>query len=121
MHLIPMFPVKHLSASIAFYKKLGFNVENSNDSWGWAMLRNGDCCIMLDQSINQHPTAPRQSVVYLYPDNVDDYHRQTLAAGLDIPDLETTFYGMREFRIDDPDGNRLWIGQPAEAATATNN
>ena len=23
-------------------------------------------------------------------------------------------YGMREFRIDDPDGNRLWIGQ-AEA------
>jgi hypothetical protein len=27
------------------------------------------------------------------------------------PDLEETFYGMREFRIDDPDGNRLWIGQ----------
>jgi len=29
----------------------------------------------------------------------------------DIPDLETTFYGMSEFRLDDPDGNRLWIGQ----------
>jgi hypothetical protein len=24
-----------------------------------------------------------------------------------------TFYGMTEFRIDDPDGNRLWIGQSA--------
>jgi hypothetical protein len=28
-----------------------------------------------------------------------------------IPDLEVTFYGMTEFRFDDPDGNRLWIGE----------
>ena len=34
-----------------------------------------------------------------------------LANGADVPELETTFYGMTEFRIDDPDGNRLWIGQ----------
>jgi hypothetical protein len=34
---------------------------------------------------------------------------------LDIPDLETTFYGMTELRIDDPDGNRLWIGQQRSA------
>jgi hypothetical protein len=25
--------------------------------------------------------------------------------------LDVTFYGMTEFRIDDPDGNQLWIGQ----------
>jgi hypothetical protein len=25
--------------------------------------------------------------------------------------LEASFYGMTEFRMDDPDGNRLWIGQ----------
>jgi hypothetical protein len=25
--------------------------------------------------------------------------------------LGGTFYGLTEFRIDDPDGNRLWIGQ----------
>jgi hypothetical protein len=31
--------------------------------------------------------------------------------GLDIPDLDVTFYGLTEFRLDDPDGNRLWIGQ----------
>jgi uncharacterized glyoxalase superfamily protein PhnB len=119
MHLIPMLPVKQLSESIAFYEKLGFTVESGNDHWGWARLRNGDCQIMLDRSINQQPEAPRQSVIYLYPDNIDDYHRQSLAAGLDIPELETTFYGMREFRIDDPDGNRLWIGQPVQAASAT--
>ncbi len=25
--------------------------------------------------------------------------------------LDVTFYGMTEFRMEDPDGNRLWIGQ----------
>jgi len=72
--LIPMLPVRSMPASVEFYRKLGFAVENRNDGWRWAMLVSGNCRLMVDESIN-------------------------------------TFYGMREFRIDDPDGNRLWIGQ----------
>jgi len=34
-----------------------------------------------------------------------------------VPDLEVTFYGMTEFRIEDPDGNQLWIGQPKPDGT----
>ena len=74
---------------------------------------------MVDQSINLHPEAPRQSVIYLYPDNIEEYHRQVRANGLDIPDLEVTFYGLTEFRLDDPDGNRLWVGQTATKLTPT--
>ncbi|MBX3442721.1 MAG: VOC family protein [Planctomyces sp.] len=111
--IIPMLPVRSLSASVRFYESLGFDVERRHDDWGWAMLRCGDCRLMLDQSINQHPDAPRQSVIYLYPDDIVEFHRQAGARGLDVPDLDVTFYGMREFRIDDPDGNRLWIGQEA--------
>ena len=109
--LIPMLPVKNLATSIEFYEKLGFTVEKRMDHWAWAMLRSGDCRVMLDQSINTNPDAPRQSVLYLYPDDIAEYHRQVRAAALHIPDLETTFYGMNEFRLDDPDGNRLWIGE----------
>ena len=115
--LVPMLPVRSVSASIDFYRRLGFSVENRNDDWGWAMLAFGECRLMIDQSINAHPAAPRQSVVYLYPDDVAGYHRQLRAGGLDVPDLGVTFYGMTEFRLDDPDGNRLWIGQsPAAVA-----
>ena len=110
--LIPMLPVKSMPASVTFYQKLGFSVEDRNDHWGWAMLRLDECRLMVDQSINRHPEAPRQSVVYLYPEDIGEYHRQVRAAGLAAPDLEVTFYGLTEFRIDDPDGNRLWIGQP---------
>jgi catechol 2,3-dioxygenase-like lactoylglutathione lyase family enzyme len=113
--LIPMLPVKSMPASFEFYQKLGFGVEQRNDHWGWAMLRFGECRIMLDQSINVRPDALRQFVLYLYPDDIVEYHREVRRKGLAVPDLDVTFYGMTEFRLDDPDGNRLWIGQNRSA------
>ena len=109
--LTPMLPVRSMPASVAFYQKLGFSVEERNDDWGWAKLQLDDCHLMVDQSINLHREAPRQCVLYLYPDDISEYHALVRRNGLDIPDLDVTFYGMTEFRIDDPDGNRLWIGQ----------
>ena len=113
--LIPMLPVKSMPASIEFYQKLGFSVERKEDKWGWAMLCFDECRLMVDQSINLHPGIPHSTVVYLYPENIVEYHRQVRANGLVVPDLEKTFYDMTEFRIDDPDGNRLWIGQSKPA------
>ncbi|MDM7920659.1 MAG: VOC family protein [Pyrinomonadaceae bacterium] len=109
--IIQMLPVKHIDRSIDFYGKLGFTVENQNSDWGWAMLKFGDCRLMVDQSINVHPDSPRLGVTYLYPDDIEAFHSNARSNGLDVPELETTFYGMTEFRLDDPDGNRLWIGQ----------
>ena len=114
--LIPMLPVSNVSVSVEFYRKLGFAVEQRRDDWGWAMLRFDDCRIMVDRSINQHPGAARQSVLYLYPENINEFHEQVKANGIVVPKLDVTFYGMSEFRLDDPDGNRLWIGQNASAA-----
>jgi uncharacterized glyoxalase superfamily protein PhnB len=57
------------------------------------------------------PDAPRQTIVYLYPDDVVQYHAVLRGNGVPVPELQLTFYGMKEFRIEDPDGNRLWIGQ----------
>ena len=105
--LIPMLPVRSMPASIEFYQKLGFQVERREDAWGWAMLNFGECRLMVDQSINLHRGAPRESVVYLYPENIVDYHKHVRKNGLDVPDLEVTFYGLTEFRLYDPDGNRL--------------
>jgi catechol 2,3-dioxygenase-like lactoylglutathione lyase family enzyme len=113
--LIPMLPVKSMPASVEFYQKLGFSVERRNDDWGWAMLRFDECRLMVDQSINLHRDAPRQSVLYLYPENIAEYHQQARDNGLAVPDLDVTFYGLTEFRLDDPDGNRLWIGQETSA------
>lgn len=110
MRLVPMQPVASMPDSVSFYEKLGFVVESRNDEWGWARLRCGECELMLDQSIQLHPGIPRISVLYLYPEDLEDFHRRARDNGLSVPELSSTFYGMREFRIDDPDGNHLWIG-----------
>ena len=109
--LIPMLPVKSMPVSTAFYEKLGFSVERREEKWGWAMLCLGECRLMVDQSIHLHRGGPREAVVYLSPEDIVEYHRQVRANGLVVPDLEVTFYGLTEFRLEDPDGNRLWIGQ----------
>lgn len=114
--LIPMLPVRRIGDSIDFYAKLGFSVEQRRDDWGWAMLCLGECRIMVDQSINKHRDAPRDAVLYLYPEDIGAYHAEVRRNGLRIPDLEVAFYGLKEFRIDDPDGNRLWIGQAKSAS-----
>ena len=108
--LTPMLPVSSMPASIEFYQMLGFSVEHKNDAWGWAMLRFDECRLMVDQSINAHADKFRDSILYLYPDDVVEYHRQVRKNGLTVPELAVTFYGLTEFRINDPDGNRLWIG-----------
>jgi uncharacterized glyoxalase superfamily protein PhnB len=110
--LIPMLPVKSMPVSVDFYcQLLGFAVEKRNDEWGWAMLCFDECRLMVDQSINAHPAKTRDPVLYLYPDDIVGYHRQLRQNGLAVPDLAVTFYGLTEFRLTDPDGNRLWIGQ----------
>ncbi|WP_082611403.1 VOC family protein [Lysobacter sp. Root916] len=111
MRVIPMLPVRHMPTSVEFYAKLGFAVEKRNDEWRWAMLVLDGCRLMVDESINQPPDAPRTSVIYLYPDDIFAYHRDVRRRGLDVPSISHPFYGMSEFRVEDPDGNRLWIGQ----------
>jgi catechol 2,3-dioxygenase-like lactoylglutathione lyase family enzyme len=113
--LIPMLPVRSMSAAVWFYTKLGFEIENRNDGWGWAMLRFDDCRLMVDQSINRNAGRPRDTVIYLYPDDVPAYHAMIRANGVEVRELDLTFYGHHEFRLDDPDGNRLWIGKPADS------
>src|SRR6185369_13529037 len=69
--LIPMLPVKSMPASVDFYcGMLGFEVEKRNDDWGWAMLRFDECRLMVDQSINANPGKHRDSILYLYPDDI---------------------------------------------------
>src|SRR3977135_1113473 len=86
--LIPMLPVRSMPASVGFYEKLGFSIEQRNDDWRWAMLCFGECRLMVDESINVHPGIPRSSVLYLYPDDISEYHKQVRRNGLVVPDLE---------------------------------
>ena len=72
--LTPMLPVRSMPASVEFYQKLGFSVEQRNDDWRWAMLCFGECRLMVDESINGHPAILAPPFSTFYPDDISEFH-----------------------------------------------
>lgn len=114
----PVFAVKNLEESVAYYRDcLGFNLAWT---WGEPAHRAGvalqDFEIQLDSSGSAPPDGP--SVVYCHMNGVDEYYEQCCRSGAKIAfKLEDRPWGMRDFRVVDPSGNRLgFAGLPEDAA-----
>src|SRR5688572_32273967 len=113
---IPQLPSRSVSASVAFYRQLGFEGE---------VHAHGDYAIVTRGTLELHffthaelDPANSAACCYLRVANVDEVHRAFSAVGLPargIPrcdPLGIKPWGMKEFAIVDPDGNLLRIGQP---------
>jgi catechol 2,3-dioxygenase-like lactoylglutathione lyase family enzyme len=48
-------------------------------------------------------------LVYLYVEDVDAWHREIIEKGFDTPFPQDQEFGLRDFRVHDPDGNQLDI------------
>lgn len=108
----PIFSVTDLQQSMDFYRDvLGFDV-----AWSWgdppdiaAVCR--DCVeITLIQRAGASPTGA--SHAYFRVSAVDAYYQELVEAGARIVvPIGDRPYGMRDFRMADPSGNELSIGQ----------
>lgn len=123
-HLVPMLNVSNIEESLSFYEKaFGFKVISDVkmvQEWRWATIKSGDTQLMLSESegnpnlekgIDSHTSSNWPCVYYFYPDNVVALHEHVIECGYEPTALETTFYGMKEFGIQDPDGHLLSFGQ----------
>lgn len=125
--LVPMLNVSNLEASLAFYEQaLNFELVSSTEElreWRWGVVRSGDTELMLSETetnlglkkeIDPHQDTSWPTIFYFYPDDVMALHQHVMAHGFDATPLETTFYGMKEFSLQDPDGHLLTFGQDAD-------
>lgn len=108
----PIFSVAELSTAIAFYRDtLGFDV-----AWVWgeppdiaAVCRDG-VEIMLTQRQGAKPAGAGH--VYLGISDIDTYYAALVEAGVHVVvPIDDRPYGMRDFRVADPSGNELSMGQ----------
>ncbi len=112
---MPVLAVADVAASVAFYRdKLGFSVGGmwpDAENPGFAIVGMGTIIIALDRD----PEAGAQRhgwCAYLYIDDVDAYHAELAARGVEIARMpEDAFYGCRDMDVRDPDGNLLAFGQ----------
>ena len=105
-----MVPITDLDQSIAFYSQgLGLKVVRRRDDWGHAILEGEHGCqVMIDRSIRTESNAA--TVVYYYTSEIESVRDRLITAGFDPDPIGETFCDMTEFRVPDPDGNRVWIG-----------
>lgn len=102
-----------LGRAIRFYiGNLGFT-ERFRFSTDYAGVEYGDVQIHLTSRTGRNATGLGN--VSIFCDTVDDYYREVLGKGAKcITALQDYPYGMRDFLIEDPDGNFINFG--AESA-----
>jgi predicted enzyme related to lactoylglutathione lyase len=101
---VPELPVKDVERSQSFYReKFGFDI-------GWIVptktigaVSKGETVIFL----RQHETiAP--STLWCFADDVDEMYNELIQASVKMTeDIETRPWGIRQFTVEDIDGNRL--------------
>ena len=111
---IPTLPGRSLPATLAFYRRLGFDGEIVGDSY--AILTRGDVEIHFFSHPDLDP-ATSSAGCYVRVGDVDSLYRAFESSQLPrwgIPRMDLLGnkpWGMREFAVVDEDGNLLRIGQ----------
>ncbi len=113
--LVPMAHVEDIERSIKFYAELGFKVSNADGqpgARGWVWLTNGRAHLMLVRSARPLNPDAQDILFYMYATDVVEYRNQLLACGVNVGPLKYPEYLPKgEFRINDPDGYCLMVGQ----------
>jgi uncharacterized glyoxalase superfamily protein PhnB len=111
----PIFQVANLQRSIDFYTRvLGFEL-------GWTAGEPLDRASLCRDSVEitiETDAAPVRGKAYIQVSGVDEIYARAASDGANITvPLADRFYGMRDGRIVDPDGNELHVGEPLEPGT----
>ncbi len=121
--VIPELVVSNTEASRAFYMMLGFvqDAEGILDDKGqqWYSLAMGDATVWLlredtvegyDASLQRGPGVH----LYLSVDDVDALYEKLQGKANITKEIETEWYGLRQFSLADPDGYIWTINTPVD-------
>lgn len=109
-----VFAVKNVEESLRFYVDvLGFSEDFRFGEY--AGVKHGDVFIHLSQSPPSE-RLPGSGAIYIFCDEVDDFHRETKEKGARIAyEPKDWPYGMRDFAAYDLDGNQVSFGTESKA------
>ena len=117
-HLSPILPVRDMDKSLAFYNKLGFKNEFLwEDPVSYAVLSaRENASIHLSLLSPEQKEDNRVSILYIFVHDVDQMYENCKANDIAIHvEIGDRDYMMRDFEIQDPDGNLITFGKNIES------
>ncbi|MFW6060970.1 MAG: bleomycin resistance protein [Phycisphaeraceae bacterium] len=112
-------PVRDIDQSLRYFTEvLGFTQEFRFDNY--ASIERDRALIHLSQQGNPNTAAPGSGGIYIFCDEVDDFYSEITARGATVGGEPQDYpYGMRDFVVHDPDGNKVSFGCPTSEPDKT--
>lgn len=113
---VPELPVEDVERAQRYYRDvLGFEMGWLSPGKEIGAVSRGDAVIFFRRT--PPPFVP--AVHWVFAVDVDESYRELKASGANIVDpLETKPWGLRQFTVDDPDGNRFYFHDDQPSAGA---
>jgi catechol 2,3-dioxygenase-like lactoylglutathione lyase family enzyme len=112
--------VEDVGRSVEFYRRLGLEVENTHTVEGrlvWAFLVRNDARLMLALADGPVDASNQAVLFYCWTPDVHALHDELAAEGVEVGPVTQPFYmPAGEFRVEDPDGYVLLVGQLGDAS-----
>ncbi|MEL6671751.1 MAG: VOC family protein [Bacteroidota bacterium] len=128
--LTPNLMVANVDASVAYYQQL-LGAEQVSSVPGpegtglqWAMVRIGKLELMfqteksLKEDVPAIPAAVKPgaaNTIFIRMKGVEALYKKARTQATILAHLETRFYGMKEFTMQDPDGYMFTFAEPVQA------
>jgi uncharacterized glyoxalase superfamily protein PhnB len=120
--LVPLFFVANITESVTFYDRiLDFRITHAWEPDGkliWCQMTRNDVGIMLQQMCAEdNLPQPRGAGVtlYIHCDDAEDVFLRLQERGVEVDPPITTFYGMKQVYVTDPDGYGLCFQNPEDS------
>jgi len=109
--IMPEFPCDNVDAAVAYYRDvLGFKVNYAQHDIG-VMDRDRVRLLLITRTERYRGIGS----CYIYVEDADRLHAELSAAGAKVLDAPVSRpWGLREFHVEDLDGNQITFGEPFE-------
>ena len=103
-----IFPVSEMPEAVAFYRRLGFDVEEFDEAY--ALVKHDDEEILHLRLVPRLDVASNEAAGYFHVEDADSWHGLWTKGDLAPGVIEDRPWGMREFSVTDPSGNLIRVG-----------
>ncbi len=105
-----IFPVHDMAAARDFWTRAGLDVENYDAGYAFVLFDGAEIA-HLDLVADLDTTCNAASC-YVHVADPEAWHQRWAARGLPVTALRVEPWGMVEFSVTDPSGNRVRVGRP---------
>ncbi len=117
--IVPVIQCQTIDKTLVFYQQalryIIINKTITDKGLQWAYIKSDNTYLMLQKNKNIADRRHTSNIVlHYYTTDVQAQHQFMKAKGFDVGSIEDTPYNIRQFYIEDPEGNRVAIGQMIE-------